>query len=475
MRKRFTCFFLLFFLLSQGCVRVPEHDLAPMTDSTGVETVVDQALGDGGFSVGEWPSSRWWESLKDPILTSLIEEAIHISPTLQGAEARLRAAAQVAWEKRAALFPELDFVATDSWQHLSKYGFFRGLAPFIPAVVNDVNLDFSFSYEFDFWGKYRDIFHAALGEAAAMAAEKKQAELVLTTSIGYAYAELQFLLRKQQILEQELQNRKAIDAIRKKRQENALDTSQQNLTARSNTLDISAALAEVGSLIAQQIHQIKALAGVGQDYDVTFVYNDLKPLQVALPECLSLDLIARRPDLIAQKSRVEAAAKLIDAAKTDFYPNVNLQALIGLESIFWPKLFRVSSYSATITPAIHLPIFTAGRLRAQLREKVADFNDAVYSYNELILQAAQQVADSLTQIHFLQKEIEVRSTSLEVALRQEQLIEQRFTYALDDRINLLDAQFAILEAMLTLESLEYAKQLAGIILIRDLGGGYHES
>ncbi len=189
---------------------------------------------------------------------------------------------------------------------------------------------------------------------------------------------------------------------------------------------------------------------------------------------LSLDLIARRPDLAAQKARVESAAKEIGAAKTDFYPNINLMGVVGLESLFWSTLFQQKNYSSSLEPALHLPIFTAGRLRAQLMEKVAVFNEAVYTYDELILQATQEIADNLTAMARIQKEIELRTRSLTVAQTKAKLNWRRFQNAIEDRIGFLNAKNQVLNEELILIQLEYGKQLASIQLIRSLGGGYLE-
>lgn len=454
-----------------SCVSIPDHELAKETSAVACETIAQKALQTGELATGDWPSDTWWENFQDPVLTHLVERALAASPTLQKAEALLKAAEQIANQKKARLFPEIDFDTNTNWQHFSKYGFFRSVAPGMPAVINDINFDLNYKYEFDFWGKNRDIFQAALGQAAAFAAEVKQAQLIITTSIAYAYTELQFFLRKQAILQRQLENRDSIAAIRSKREINAIDTALLRLSADANALDAEASLVETEQLIKLKVHQLKALAGMGQDENFEVRLTPTSSISVALPENISLDLVARRPDLIAQKARVEAAAKLIGAAKTDFYPDVNLMGFIGLESIQWSNLFKVLSYSSSGQPAIHLPIFTAGRIKAQLKEKVAEFNQAVYAYNELILQAAREVADAITSIVLLQKEISARVGSLEAAAEQERLTIRRLMHAIDNRIQFFQAQNNALTAELNLAWVETSKQLANVLLIRSLGGG----
>lgn len=467
--------FLAFILLiSHGCAPIPKHDMASVENTCACSDAVSEALDTGVFILGDWPHDAWWEEFQDPILNKLIQDALALSPTLQRAEASLKAATQLALQRRAALFPEADLTANTNWQHLSKDGFFRAFAPQVPAVVNDIFFGLSFSYEFDFWGKNRDLFHAALGRASALAAERWQAEVILSTSIAYTYAELQFLLLKQKILSESLSNYEAISLIRKKRKINALDNATQQLDSDANALDIQAFLVDIQEEIEERLHKLKALSGMGQDAPLEISYRPLNPLQFALPSNLSLDLIARRPDLAAQKARVEAAAKEIGAAKTNFYPNVDLTAFLGFEAIHWNKLFRKKDYSGSFFPAINLPIFTAGRLKAELLEKVEDFNAAVFAYNELILKAAQEVADKLSDIALIQREIAVREQSLKTALEQEKHTQRRVQNAIDNQISLLHAKNTVLNKEIVLADLEYGKQLSGIQLIRALGGGYHE-
>ncbi len=449
---------------------MPSDDQAEVKDSLSVAKVVERV----DFPEGEWPDAAWWKQFENSTLTQLIESALSLSPTLQKAEARLKAALQVALQKRAALYPELDFNGSSDWQHLAKEGFYRAFAPTIPPVVNDIMLGFSFSYEFDFWGKNRDLFQAALGRADALEAERRQAELILTTSITYTYAELQFLLRKKQILEEIERNTSQIEQITKERLQHGIDAALQQLQSQVSTLDLQTSIVAIDRQIEQDRHRLKALSGLGQDGDVTLSYSPLKSIATALPENLELDLIARRPDLAALKARIEASAKEVHAAKTDFYPNINLVGLLGLESVFASQLFRISSYSGSVTPAINLPIFTAGRLRAQLWEKAAQFDEAVYAYNELILQVAQEVADRLTALSLLQKQIALREKSWETSLQKVEVGQHRLEHALDDLRSLLDLQNGALESEMTLVELEYGRQMEAILLIRALGGGYHD-
>jgi len=456
-------FLICLLLLAHGCVKVPDCDTAQLV-SVGSNEKLDM-----------WPTPKWWEEFEDPDLNALIELASQNSPTLKKAEENLKAAFEATQEKKASFFPTVDFLIEDNWEHLSKYGLLRGFIPKVyPAVVNETRFGLSFTYEFDFWGKFRSLFQAALGQAAALAAEAIQAELILTTSIAYTYIELQYLLHKQSLLQNIEEISTCIEQIQTIRGQNSLDSSFVVIQAESSTLDSKAALLEIENQIQIHINKLKALASLTPSATLNITEKPLKSAALGMPKNLCLDLIAQRPDIIAQKARLEAAAQEVNAAKTDFFPNISLNAFLGLDSFFFSKLFVGQSFSGNLSPAFHLPIFTAGRIKARYKEKIAQFNAAVYSYNEAIFQAGQQVMDALSDLAYYVQGVELRKTSLELVQKEKNLTAMRVENALDGQMALLAIQNKVLEMEMTLTELEFSRQLAGINLIKQVGGSYCE-
>ena len=112
-----------------------------------------------------------------------------------------------------------------------------------------------------------------------------------------------------------------------------------------------------------------------------------------LPASAGIDLIGRRPDIVAARLRNEAAAKRIDVARADFYPNINLSALVGLQSLGLSNLFHAGSEYGNGGAAISLPIFEGGRLSGRYRGARADYDTAVATYNRTLIGALRDVAD----------------------------------------------------------------------------------
>jgi outer membrane protein TolC len=171
--------------------------------------------------------------------------------------------------------------------------------------------------------------------------------------------------------------------------------------------------------------------------------------------------------------KAEAASKEIGVAKTDFYPNINLAALAGIESLQFPTLFQWSSRTGALQPAIHLPIFTGGKLSANLSSKIAKFNEAVQTYNEGLLEASKEVASELSTLYSLHAQLEMQTKLVGTRNEKELLSLERFERGLDDYLEFLVSRTEKDEEEVRRIALQNMKLLSVVRLIKSLGGGYH--
>lgn len=473
MRHFRTCTAAAALLFLYGCTKIPQHDLAEQTSSADLGYTASEAFTSGQFIEGEWPSSSWWEAYGDPNLNRLIEVALESSPTLKSAEERMKMAVQGANSQRGYLFPEISLSGSDTWWHLGKNTVFRHFAPTIPPAFNQIDLDLVFSYEFDFWGKNRAAYEAVLGEASAQRSELAQSTLILTTSIAYSYFQYQLTALQLELLKKIARNYGQQHALAQGRFTNALDNSLQAEDVLQSSLEAQKAVVAAEEDLKVLEVQIKALSGLGQDAEVLISPpGSIADDRFLLPDNLSLDLLARRPDLEAKRWLAEKAAQEIHVAKTAFYPDINLLAVAGLESVKFNQFFERQSALSVLHPAINLPIFTAGRLRADLMGKAAAFSKAVQDYNALVIQAAEEVATQITKIIKIAEQISLQQKIVESALHNSQLTLQRFQGALDPLSDVLSRFNAQSQEEITLAQLQYGRRLASILLIRSLGGGY---
>lgn len=464
--------FLLFlcFVLAAGCVTIPTDEAACLLMPTPSVDLVTESLGMQG---GDFPSKNWWEMFSDPQLNHLVSVALLDSPTLQRVQARVQQAEEEAQIKRSFLFPTVGFDANVNWQWLSPTGFFRAFAPSIPRQVTEYELGFNLFYEFDFWGKNRNLYQAELGIAQAELAEQESAVLVLTTAVALTYYKLQAQLQQLELLTEEKKVFHQLVELTRLRQLGALDTTTDTLFSEQHLLMITQVVLTAQQNVALSKNQLQMLIGQGPEEGKKIEQIALIPVvSFALPRHLSSNLLVRRPDLMTHLWRVEAMAHRVGAAKADFYPNVNLTALAGLDSIFFRKLFNWENTAASIQPALYLPIFTAGRLKANLRAKEAEFHEAIYAYNETVLHAVQEVADQMVILQTADQTLQVEEKRVENKRQNYAIVELRYQNAVNTLLQLLEAKEEWVQERYKKVESQYQRIRATIELIKALGGGY---
>lgn len=466
--------YLQYLLCLAGCVSMPkEEQTAHLLAPPSVQLSIEKGLKSGVFKSGDWPQNDWWTIFQSESLNHLIAEALSQNPTIQGIEKRVEAARQTAKIARSKLFPLLFFDADESWEYLSHHGLYRAFNPRIPINADLIDLTLSFTYEFDFWGKNRNLFLAALGEKRAKDAEEADVQLIVSASLAQAYFALKTNLIRKNLYEQLVEVRKQIFTLQNLLQKKALLSELQPLLSKENLLESEKGLLHIEEEIETDRHLINILRGQGPDTPLVLDPEISLPLQyLSLPNNLSLDLLARRPDLMAQIWRVEALAHEVGAAKADFYPNINLTALIGLESTAYRFLLDGQSKRAALQPAIHLPIFTAGAIRANIRAKKAHFDEAVNEYNNLLLKSAQEVADLLILAQTIYQQKKDQEQIIEAAQERFALTDLRQQKGLDNKLVWYFVKEEWIHKQLENISLLYNQYLATIKLIKALGGGY---
>jgi NodT family efflux transporter outer membrane factor (OMF) lipoprotein len=191
-----------------------------------------------------------------------------------------------------------------------------------------------------------------------------------------------------------------------------------------------------------------------------------------LPERLDLDLLGRRPDVVALRKRVEAAAQEVGAARADFYPNLNLLALIGLQSVDLSQWLTAGSAIAALGPALHLPLFDGGGRRATLNARHAEYDIAVGQYNQAVLDASREVVDRLVDLQALRERSAQQQSALRAKTESYRLAQSRYRHGLIDYAGVLNAGQDVLEQRNAAIGLKEGRIHAILGLIRALGGGY---
>jgi multidrug efflux system outer membrane protein len=203
-----------------------------------------------------------------------------------------------------------------------------------------------------------------------------------------------------------------------------------------------------------------------------FTVRDLPAVSGTVPDDVKIDLIARRADITASRWRVEAAEKSLAAARAEFFPDVSINALLGVQSIDVGKLLEYGSRVPQIGAAIHLPIFDQGRLRAQYGAARASIASAVSAYQDSVIGAAREVGTQVTMLAQIDAQRRQRRAEIDAVLRLEEAAAARVRQGIDDQRVELTATETLIEQRDALLQLDAAALSAQISLQRALGGGY---
>jgi len=421
---------------------------------------------------GNWPADDWWVWFQDPQLNLLMAEALDHSPTMAQAQARLRGAVAETGEARAALYPSVGANASATRDKLSYNSIFPAAA--VPRGWNDMGrTTLDFSWELDFWGKNRSALRAAVSEANAVEADAAGARLLLTTSLADAYVRLQYLFVRRDVAAQSLRNRQDSLRLVQRRYAQGLDAqvSIEEATAREDLAQ--ADLAEADEQIQLARNGIAALLGRGPDRGLDITRPELSTRRfVGLPPTIEVDLLGRKPEVVAARWRVEAAAKRIGVAKAAFYPDVNLTAFLGFESLGLSRLTSSGSDVGGFGPALHLPIFEGGRLRANYRSTRADFDLAVANYDDALTQALHETADAARSLSALQNRLIATDAGLARSETAYALAKKRYDGGLADFQTVLTAEDALLQAQIADTAIHMRGYSLDVALVKALGGSF---
>ncbi|MGE5621807.1 MAG: efflux transporter outer membrane subunit [Bacillota bacterium] len=423
-----------------------------------------------------WPSDGWWLAYRDQQLNQLMRHALSDSPTLAAAQARIARAQATADLGRAADRPQVGAGIDASYGRQSE-NYLIPHPPLGPAgqYISQGQAAVNFGYELDVWGRNAALIRAADAQLKAARFDRDAARLALTTSIARAYAQLAAQYDLQDILQATLQQRRDIRKLIDQRVANGLDTKVEVKQAETNEAALRIEQEQLATAIKVTRLQLAALAGAMPEAAEAIRRPALSEAAFTVPANLPLDLLGRRPELAAQRARIAAAIGEKEAARAQFYPNINLNALIGFQAIGLGNLFHAGSLMSSVGPAVRLPLFDGGRLQANYAAKSSDLDAAIAQYNQSVLSAAQDVAEQLTRVADLAREEAVTREALTAAEEAHRLATLRYKGGLSPYLTVLTVETQLLTQRRALANLKARRADLQVALVRALGGGFVET
>ncbi len=445
--------------------------LAPqgrLTEAQSLES--SKALNGVPLTPAAWPQKDWWRAVGDPQLDALIDEALAGSPSLDTARARSAAAIAEAQAANAERQPSL-----------SASGQYSGIripetvlpAPYGGSYNTLETLNLRLSWAPDLWGGQRAAWEAALGRVRAAEIDIQAARIDLSVQVAEAYATMGYGFDQRDVAQAELDRANKLLELTQQRAAAGID-SQFQLKQAAAAVPAAQQQVQAAQLrIDGSRAALAALLGKGPDRGLSIERPKFaEPVGLALPSVLPAELLGRRPDLVAARWRAQAAQREVDSAKTRFYPNLNLSAAAGLASAGIGNLFESASRLYELGPAISLPIFDGGRLRANLAGSDAQFDLAAADYNQKLVDALRDVATSITTLNSLAQQRQQAQQSHELAQQAYDLSLQRYQDGIGNYLEVLSARAPLLQSEAALAELHIRQLDASLQLVQALGGGW---
>jgi multidrug efflux system outer membrane protein len=414
--------------------------------------------------------AQWWQSFKDPELTSLVERAAQSNLDLRLAEARIREARGLRGVSAGALLPAANASANYSRNRSSG----NIPLPGAGAQSNFYQAGFDASWEIDVFGGIRRTLEAADAEVDASVEARRDVMVTLLAEVARNYIEIRGLQTQIGIARQNL------DA-----QKRTLELTQARFQAgRAAELDVVRAQAQVSntasriplleSLRIQGTHRLGVLLGHEpgslREELVKVAAIPVPPPEV--PVGLPSDLLRRRPDLRRAERELAAATARIGVATAELYPKFSLTGFFALESVTASDFAKWGSRAWSVGPTIQWSIFQGGRIRAKIEVENARQEQAAIVYERSILVALQEVEDALIAYAKEQAQRAELSDSVTANVKAVDLANQRYTQGLVDFLSVLDAQRSLYGSQDALVQSDRRISEHLVALYKALGGGW---
>ena len=420
------------------------------------------------------PRDEWWTAFGDPQLDRLVGQALAGNPSLAASLARVRGAWEQARAVGAGDEARIDFDLSAFRSKVSSNYLYP--PPYAGSTFWDGRVGFNLVWNLDFWGRQSALIEQARSSAQAAQLDAAAAALAMSGAVSQTYVDLERVTALEKLADRAIRQREQVLELTTRRVKAGLDSDVELRAAESNRAqaDVEIEQARVGSRLAT--HALAALTGGGAADYASFAAPTLDlEKTLSLPAALPADLLAHRPDVAAAKARIAAAQAGRTAAHALFYPNVNLIGFAGFTAVGLDSLPKGDSQTWTLGPAIHLPVFDAGRLRAEYGKSTADLDAAVASYNETVLRAVREAADQASRVESLDRQLAEQHRALDAAEQGWRLASQRHEAGLGNFLTVLNAETQVLAARRQRVNLLADRTLARIALLVALGGSFHET
>lgn len=425
--------------------------------------------------------SQWWDTYGDPVLTSLVKRAEQANLDIRKALARVTEARALAGQAKSALAPSIQW---DAAAQQLRGGFQNGIIRIpqsgpggSPSLISPFETGLlagsaEMRWELSFWGPNSKLLNAASADTLAAEESANDVRLIVAAEVARAYFEWRGAEQQLAVLERNRERQADLLELTRQRAGAGLSTQLDVERQAAALAAVEAEIPRVQSLRRTQLHRLGVLLA---DRNFASQLPQGEPVQWMLPPLgsgVDSALLLRRPDVRAAQARILAAAARVRAAKSELYPRVMLTGLAGRQAT------NISGFSLGggnffgMGPQLVLPIFTGGRLRANIAASDARLEAARLEYEQELLAAFQEAEDAIAVYRAEQARLVKLSKAYTAAQSALVLSQDVYQAGLGDFLGVLDAQRNVLELDRAMAEARTAAMVQSVQLFKALAGGW---
>jgi NodT family efflux transporter outer membrane factor (OMF) lipoprotein len=416
-----------------------------------------------------WPQTGWWKNFGDPQLTALVVKAEADNRDIAAAAARVMQAQAQSTIQRAALFPQIGAQAS----HVN--GGCKGQSCMTFAPEKAYGLNFSASYELDFWGLARDNLRSANEQLKAARFAQRSVALSVTANVADQYLSVLAIRRRIAIANDNIAAIDRILGVIKLRVKAGASSGLDLAREQAQLEAVSAQLPGLETLEKQSLFSLAVLLGVPPEgFDVKGQNLDAILAPKVAPG-LPSDLLLRRPDIAQAEANLASAHANVDAARAAFLPQISLTGTGGFLSSAIGTLLQGSNFGYSYGAGLLQTIFDGGKLIGQKRLAVGVQKELVADYQSAVLHAYADVETALVQVANSARAEDHLKREADAARKAFQISELQYRHGATDLLSVLQAQQTLFSAEDQLAQASLENRQSAVHLYEALGGGWVEN
>jgi multidrug efflux system outer membrane protein len=459
-------------LLAESCVVGPSYHPPKVQVPGKWEALSADSKGNPSIATADAVQiTDWWRTFHDERLNNLIAQAVQSNLTLQQARARVLQAREARVIAGADMSPTVNLAGNITSSH-SGSGSSGGSSG--ESVTNLFQSALDATWELDFFGGIRRGIEAANSNYQAAIEDSRDVMITLTAEVARDYIDLRGSQRELAIARENLEAQKQTVELTRKRFQVGFASGLDVANAEAQVSTTEAQIPVLEAAIQQDIYALGVLLGrepgaLMADLSQAGTLPDTPPV---VPVGLPSDLLERRPDIRRSEAQLHSATAQIGVATADLFPKFSLTGSVGGQAITTGSLGSLATHFWSIGPTLSLPIFNAGKIRANIRLQNAVQQEALFAYKQTVLTALQDVESALIGYTKDQEHRTALSSAVKSNRTAVDLSRRLYTAGETEFLNLLEAQRNLYATEDALTQSERAVDTDLIALYKALGGGW---